>query len=54
MPNPRPGKPSAPSLALGPSPGASPSWRAAPKASDLLGARGPGGTFQGRDLRGGA
>ncbi|XP_017716670.1 PREDICTED: forkhead box protein P3 isoform X3 [Rhinopithecus bieti] len=54
MPNPRPGKPSAPSLALGPSPGASPSWRAAPKASDLMGARGPGGTFQGRDLRGGA
>nr|XP_011760256.1 forkhead box protein P3 isoform X8 [Macaca nemestrina] len=54
MPNPRPGKPSAPSLALGPSPGASPSWRAAPKASDLLGARGPGGIFQGRDLRGGA
>uniref|UniRef100_A0A8C5UU02 Forkhead box P3 n=1 Tax=Microcebus murinus TaxID=30608 RepID=A0A8C5UU02_MICMU len=54
MPNPRPAKPPAPSLALGPSPGASPSWRAVPKASDLLGARGPGGTFQGRDLRGGA
>nr|XP_045729506.1 forkhead box protein P3 [Mirounga angustirostris] len=54
MPNPRPAKPSAPSLALGPSPGASPSWRAAPKASDLLGAKGPGATFQGRDLRGGA
>ncbi|XP_051683068.1 forkhead box protein P3 isoform X4 [Oryctolagus cuniculus] len=54
MPNPRPTKPSAPSLALGPSPGASPSWKAAPKASDLLGTRGPGGTFQGRDLRGGA
>nr|XP_035143453.1 forkhead box protein P3 isoform X8 [Callithrix jacchus] len=54
MPNPRPVKPSAPSLALGPSPGASPSWRAAPKASDLLGARGPGGALQGRDLRGGA
>uniref|UniRef100_A0A8C8ZVB4 Forkhead box P3 n=1 Tax=Prolemur simus TaxID=1328070 RepID=A0A8C8ZVB4_PROSS len=54
MPNPRPVKPPAPSLALGPSPGASPSWRAVPKATDLLGARGPGGTFQGRDLRGGA
>uniref|UniRef100_A0A2K6FVF5 Forkhead box P3 n=1 Tax=Propithecus coquereli TaxID=379532 RepID=A0A2K6FVF5_PROCO len=54
MPNSRPAKPPAPSLALGPSPGASPSWRAVPKASDLLGARGPGGTFQGRDLRGGA
>uniref|UniRef100_A0A452TLU4 Forkhead box P3 n=1 Tax=Ursus maritimus TaxID=29073 RepID=A0A452TLU4_URSMA len=54
MPNPRPAKPSAPSLALGPSPGASPSWRAAPKASDLLGAKGPGANFQSRDLRGGA
>lgn len=54
MPNPRPAKPSAPSLAPGPSPGALPSWRAAPKASDLLGAKGPGVTFQGRDLRGGA
>ncbi|KAG8520812.1 Forkhead box protein P3 [Galemys pyrenaicus] len=54
MPNPRPAKPSAPSLALGPSPGASPSWRATPKASDLLGAKAPGATFQGRDLRGGA
>uniref|UniRef100_A0A8C0L3F9 Forkhead box protein P3 n=1 Tax=Canis lupus dingo TaxID=286419 RepID=A0A8C0L3F9_CANLU len=53
MPNPRPAKPSAPSLAPGPSPGALPSWRAAPKASDLLGAKGPGVTFQGRDLRGG-
>ncbi|XP_004690096.2 PREDICTED: forkhead box protein P3 isoform X2 [Condylura cristata] len=52
MPNPRPAKPAAPSLALGPSPGASPSWRAAPKAPDLLGAKGPGATFQGRDLRG--
>uniref|UniRef100_A0A8C0L6N0 Forkhead box P3 n=1 Tax=Canis lupus dingo TaxID=286419 RepID=A0A8C0L6N0_CANLU len=31
----------------------SPHWRAAPKASDLLGAKGPGVTFQGRDLRGG-
>ncbi|XP_040324815.1 forkhead box protein P3 isoform X3 [Herpailurus yagouaroundi] len=54
MPNPRPAKPSAPSLALGPSPGASPSWRAGPKTSDPLGAKGPGATFQGRDLRGGA
>ncbi|XP_037677001.1 forkhead box protein P3 isoform X2 [Choloepus didactylus] len=54
MPNPRPAKPSAPSLALGPSPGPSPSWKAAPKTSDLLGPRGPGGTFQGRELRGGA
>nr|XP_044619226.1 forkhead box protein P3 isoform X3 [Equus asinus] len=54
MPNSRPAKPSAPSLALGPSPGTSPSWRAAPKASDLLGAKGPGAAFQGRDLRGGA
>ncbi|XP_047571588.1 forkhead box protein P3 isoform X4 [Lutra lutra] len=54
MPNPRPAKPSAPSLVLGPSPGASPNWRATPKASDLLGAKGPGATFQGRDLRGGA
>ncbi|XP_034504835.1 forkhead box protein P3 isoform X4 [Ailuropoda melanoleuca] len=54
MPNPRPAKPSAASLALGPSPGASPSWRAAPKASDLLGAKGPGANFQSRDLRGGA
>lgn len=53
MPNPRPAKPSAPSLALGPSPGASPSWRAGPKTSDPLGAKGPGATFQGRDLRGG-
>ncbi|XP_039699618.1 forkhead box protein P3 isoform X6 [Pteropus medius] len=52
MPNPRPAKPSAPSLVLSPSPGASPSWRAAPKASDLLGTKGPGATFQGRDLRG--
>ncbi|KAB1253628.1 Forkhead box protein P3 [Camelus dromedarius] len=54
MPNPRPAKPLAPSLVLGPSPGASPSWRAAPKAPDQLGAKGPGTTFQGRDLRGGA
>ncbi|XP_004376892.1 forkhead box protein P3 isoform X2 [Trichechus manatus latirostris] len=54
MPNPRPAKPLAPSLALSPSLGPSPSWRAAPKASDLLGPRGPGETFQGRDLRGGA
>ncbi|KAK2506578.1 hypothetical protein MC885_011554 [Smutsia gigantea] len=54
MPNPRPTKPSAPSMVLGPSPGISPNWRAAPKASDLLGAKGPGATFQGRDLRGGA
>ncbi|XP_059241240.1 forkhead box protein P3 [Mustela nigripes] len=54
MPNPRPAKPSAPSLVLGPSPGASPNWRATPKTSDLLGAKGPGATFQGRDLRGGA
>nr|XP_058906265.1 forkhead box protein P3 isoform X1 [Kogia breviceps]XP_058906266.1 forkhead box protein P3 isoform X1 [Kogia breviceps] len=54
MPNPRPAKPLAPSLVLSPSPGASPSWRAAPKASDQLGAKGPGTTFQGRDLRGGA
>ncbi|XP_012666736.1 forkhead box protein P3 isoform X3 [Otolemur garnettii] len=52
MPNSRPAKPLAPSLALSPSPGASPSWRAMPKPSDLLGARSPGGTFQGRDLRG--
>ncbi|XP_045144258.1 forkhead box protein P3 isoform X1 [Echinops telfairi] len=54
MPNPRPAKPSGPSLALSPSLGPSPSWRAAPKASDLLGTGGPGETFQGRDLRGGA
>ncbi|XP_036852243.1 forkhead box protein P3 [Manis javanica] len=54
MPNPRPTKPSAPSLVLDPSPGISPNWRAAPKASDLLGAKGLGATFQGRDLRGGA
>ncbi|XP_029096879.1 forkhead box protein P3 isoform X2 [Monodon monoceros] len=54
MPNPRPAKPLAPSLVLSPSPGALPSWRAAPKASDQLGAKGPGTTFQGRDLRGGA
>lgn len=54
MPNPRPTKPLAPSLVLSPSPGVSSSWRAAPKASDLLGAKGPGVTFQGRDLRGGA
>ncbi|XP_045850957.1 forkhead box protein P3 isoform X6 [Meles meles] len=54
MPNPRPAKPSAPSLVLGPSQGASPNWRATTKASDLLGAKGPGATFQGRDLRGGA
>ncbi|XP_008585354.1 PREDICTED: forkhead box protein P3 isoform X3 [Galeopterus variegatus] len=54
MPNPKPAKPLAPSLALGPSPGASPSWRSAPKASDLVGARGQGGTFPGRDLRSGA
>ncbi|XP_010604615.1 forkhead box protein P3 isoform X3 [Fukomys damarensis] len=53
MPNPRPAKPLAPSLALGPSPGASPNWRATPKASDLLAPRSPGGTFQGRDLRSG-
>ncbi|XP_054937654.1 forkhead box protein P3 isoform X6 [Physeter macrocephalus] len=54
MPNARPAKPLAPSLVLSPSPGASPSWRAAPKASDQLGAKGPGTTFQGRDLRGAA
>uniref|UniRef100_A0A8C8W6N5 Forkhead box P3 n=1 Tax=Peromyscus maniculatus bairdii TaxID=230844 RepID=A0A8C8W6N5_PERMB len=54
MPNPRPAKPVAPSLALGPSPGVLPSWKTAPKASELLGTRGPGGAFQGRDLRGGA
>ncbi|MEJ1281191.1 forkhead box P3 [Cricetulus griseus] len=54
MPNPRPAKPVAPSLALGPSPGVLPSWKTAPKGSELLGTRGPGGTFQGRDLRGGA
>ncbi|XP_040854681.1 forkhead box protein P3 isoform X6 [Ochotona curzoniae] len=54
MPNPRPTKPSAPSLALGSSPGTSPSWKPTPKASDLLGAKSPGGTFQGRDIRGGA
>ncbi|XP_064134356.1 forkhead box protein P3 isoform X1 [Loxodonta africana] len=54
MPNPRPAKPLAPSLALSPSLGSLSSWRAAPKASDLLGTRGPGETFQGRDLRGGA
>ncbi|XP_058514303.1 forkhead box protein P3 isoform X1 [Ochotona princeps] len=54
MPNPRPTKPSAPSLALGSSPGASPSWKPTPKASELLGAKSPGGTFQGRDIRGGA
>ncbi|KAM9180512.1 forkhead box protein P3 isoform 2-T2 [Dugong dugon] len=54
MPNPRPAKPLAPSLALSPSLGPSSSWRAAPKSSDLLGPRGPGETFQGRDLRGGA
>ncbi|XP_004872057.1 forkhead box protein P3 [Heterocephalus glaber] len=53
MPNPRPAKPLAPSMALGPSPGASPSWRATPKASDLLAPRSPGETFQGRDLRSG-
>uniref|UniRef100_A0A3Q1M4M2 Forkhead box P3 n=1 Tax=Bos taurus TaxID=9913 RepID=A0A3Q1M4M2_BOVIN len=54
MPNPRPAKPLAPSLVLSPSPGASPSWRAAPKASDQLGTKSPGTTFQGRDLRSGA
>ncbi|XP_071076355.1 forkhead box protein P3 isoform X4 [Desmodus rotundus] len=54
MPNPKPTKPLAPSMVLSPSPGASPSWRATPKASDLLGTKGPGATFQGRDLRGGA
>lgn len=54
MPNNRPAKPLAPSLVLGPSPGASPSWRSAPKVSDLLGTKGSGVTFQGRDLRGGA
>ncbi|XP_006876749.1 PREDICTED: forkhead box protein P3 isoform X2 [Chrysochloris asiatica] len=53
MPNPRPAKPSVPSLALSPSLGPSPNWRAAPKTSDLLGTRVPGETFQGRDLRGG-
>ncbi|XP_016073897.1 PREDICTED: forkhead box protein P3 isoform X4 [Miniopterus natalensis] len=53
MPNPRPSKPLAPSLVLSPSPGPSPSWRAIPKASDQLGAKSPGATFQGRDLRGG-
>ncbi|XP_010831509.1 PREDICTED: forkhead box protein P3 [Bison bison bison] len=54
MPNPRPAKPLAPSLVLSPSPGASPSWRAASKASDQLGTKSPGTTFQGRDLRSGA
>nr|KAF6492088.1 forkhead box P3 [Molossus molossus] len=54
MPNPRPVKPLVPALVLSPSPGASPSWRAAPKASDLLGTKGPAATFQGRDLRAGA
>ncbi|XP_005700799.2 PREDICTED: forkhead box protein P3 isoform X6 [Capra hircus] len=54
MPNPRPAKPLAPSLVLSPSPGASPSWRAAPKASDQLGTKSPGTIFQGRDLRSGA
>ncbi|XP_023562313.1 forkhead box protein P3 isoform X1 [Octodon degus] len=49
MPNPRPAKTLAPSLPLGPSPGASPSWRATPKASELLVPRSPGGTFQARD-----
>lgn len=53
MPNLRPAKPLAPSLPLGPSPGASLSWRATPKSSDLLGPRSPGGTFQGRDLHNG-
>lgn len=54
MPNPKPAKPLAPSMVLNPSPGASPSWRATPKASDLLGTKGPGATFQGRDPRSGA
>lgn len=54
MPNPRPAKPVAPSLALGPSSGVLPSWKTAPKGSELLGTRGPGGPFQGRDLRSGA
>lgn len=54
MPNPRPAKPMAPSLALGPSPGVLPSWKTVPKGSELLGTRGPGGPFQGRDLRSGA
>ncbi|KAL1766713.1 forkhead box protein P3 [Sigmodon hispidus] len=54
MPSPRPAKPVAPSLALGPSPGVLPSWKTAPKASELLGTRNPGGPFQSRDLRGGA
>ncbi|KAF6090414.1 forkhead box P3 [Phyllostomus discolor] len=53
MPNPKPAKPLAPSMVLNPSPGTSPSWRATPKASDLLGTKGPGATFQGRDPRGG-
>ncbi|KAM5290242.1 forkhead box protein P3 isoform 2-T2 [Glossophaga mutica] len=54
MPNPKPAKPLAPSMVLNPSPGASPSWRAIPKASDVLGTKGQGATFQVRDLRGGA
>ncbi|XP_055453528.1 forkhead box protein P3 isoform X2 [Psammomys obesus] len=54
MPNPRPAKPMAPSLAIGPSPAILPSWKTGPKGSELLGTRGPGGSFQGRDLRGGA
>ncbi|XP_048191596.1 forkhead box protein P3 isoform X2 [Perognathus longimembris pacificus] len=54
MPNPRPVKPTAPSLALDPSLVTSSSWKAAPRTSDHLGARGPGGIFQGWDLRDGA
>nr|XP_004670123.1 forkhead box protein P3 isoform X1 [Jaculus jaculus] len=53
MPNPKPAKLAAPSLALGPSPGASLSWKGTPKASDLLGPKSLGGNFQARDLRDG-
>ncbi|XP_006902781.1 PREDICTED: forkhead box protein P3 [Elephantulus edwardii] len=54
MPNSRPAKPLAPSLALSPPLEPLCNWRAAPKTSDLLEARGPGEIFQGWDLQGGA
>ncbi|KAM6151705.1 forkhead box protein P3 [Rhynchocyon petersi] len=54
MPNSRPVKHLVPSLTLSPSLEPSCNWRAVPKPSDLLGPRGPGETFQGQDLQGGA
>ncbi|XP_049623370.1 forkhead box protein P3 [Suncus etruscus] len=52
MPNPRPTKPATPSVVLSPSQGASPTWRAAAKTSELLGSTGLGATSQDQDLRG--